>query len=125
MNEQIIIGPLRATRDRLEKTADVYFDLRQVKDGATVRRLVANSFPKDVDNVSATWQYTVYRPDLTETEVLPSRYFGDRIVFFWSRPITEPVAREDLEEEANKALEAAVQAAVAAGYEIMPHPRKR
>ena len=123
MNDKIRTREFAAKRDGLlQQTAQGYFDLRDAAESTNVRRLLVANIVKDVENVSATWQNTVYLPHITETEVFPPRYVGDQIVFFWSRPITQREKLADVKAEALKALEAAVDTVVAAGYDLMEYP---
>ncbi len=123
MNDQIRLGTLGADPDgSLQQTAEGYFDFSEAEGGANVRQLILANIIREVRYVSATRQSSVYRPRVTETEVFPPRYLGDRIVFFWSRPITHREKLSDVEDEAQKALEEAVKTVVAAGYKIMDYP---
>ena len=123
MNDQIRFGTLGADPDgSLQQTAEGYFDFRKAEGGANVRQLQLANIIRDVENVSVMWTESVYHPHLTETEVFPPRYVGDRIVFFWSRPITKREQLADVKKEALTALEAAIDTVVAAGYDLMNYP---
>ena len=123
MYDQIRIGEFGSNRDGLlQQTAEGYFDFRESAGGANVRRLMLANITKEVDNVSATWQSTNYRPHITETEVFPPRYVGDRIVFFWSRPISHREKLLDVKAESFKALEAAIEAVISSGFDLMEYP---
>ena len=126
MNEHIRVSEVSAYGDgTLNRQANGYFDLSQAPDVENLRRLVVIKATKDADNVAAEWQGSVIRSIKTETEFIPPQYFGDKITFFWSRPFTEPEDRAAVEAESWKALEAAVGAVVAAGFDILPDPRTR
>ena len=123
MNEQIRIHELGANPEgSLEQSARGYFDLSGAADVANLRRLLLANIIRDVENVSAVWQSSDYRPLITETEVYPPRYIGDKIDFLWSRPVVRRENIADIRSEAVNALEAAVEAVVAAGFRIMEYP---
>ena len=124
MYEQIQVSEISADADgTLERQASGYFNLSNAADSKNIRRLLLSKITKDVDNVATVWGHSVYKPVITETEIIPPRYFGDTIRFVWSRPFTEPENRAAVDEESFKALEAAVEAIVASGFNIMENPR--
>ena len=126
MNEQIRVHEVSADAEgTLDRQADGYFDLREAPDGDNLRRLLLRKITADVKNVAAEWERSVYKPIITETEIIPPQYFGDSIRFYWSRPFTETEYRAEVAEESYKALEAAVDAVVSAGFDIMEHTRNR
>ncbi|MDE2775240.1 MAG: hypothetical protein OXI77_04780 [Chloroflexota bacterium] len=122
MNESIRITKLIADVDgTLDRQAYGFFDLAEIAKGENVRRLLVANLVKHVDNVSAVWERSVYKPIMTDREIFPPRYLGDSIRFFWSRPFDEPVSRASVEEESRVALQAAVDAVVRAGFKNMDY----
>lgn len=120
MNESIRMTELLAEANgTLDRQAYGFFDLAHVAEGKNVRRLMVANLVKHVENVSAVWERSVYKPIMTDQEIFPPSYFGDSIRFFWSRPFDQPVSRATVEEESRLALQAAVGAVVEAGFKIM------
>lgn len=122
MNEAIKRMAFSPTPDGLQRVAIGHFDLRGAAEGKNLRQLLLNGITRNAENVGVAWQATVIRPCLTDTEVSPPRYLGDRIAFYWSRAITKTEALADLTKESDRAIDAAIKSLVAAGYDLMEYP---
>ena len=61
------------------------------------------------------WEHATYQALITDTQIIPPQYFGDFIVFYWSRDFTEPEARAAVEAESFQALAEAVEAVDSGG----------
>lgn len=122
MGETIRARQLHAVAGGLARVGEAYFDLRKAEDsGESIYDLVDRTM-QDVINVQATYQETVYEPVVVDGQVSESRYAGHRITLNWSRVVKPGEHIADLEAESLQALEAAVKAFIAAGYEHMPYP---
>ncbi|MCY3781649.1 MAG: hypothetical protein OXG78_15145 [Chloroflexi bacterium] len=116
MNDQIVVSNLWADLDgAVLRQANGYFDLSQAPENENRRRLELLKATGHVANVTFRWEHATYQAVITDTQVIPPRYFGDFIVFYWSRDVTEPEDRAAVDAESLKA-------AVAAGFEILPRP---
>ena len=80
---------------------------------------------RGVDNVRAAWERSVHHARITETEIIPPQYLGDDIRFYWSRPFTQTEDRAAVEDESRHALEAAVEAVIDAGFELVTEGGER
>ena len=123
MNEQIVVSNLWANVDRaVVRQANGYFDLGQVPPDENRRRLELLKASKHVANVALEWQHSTYQAVITDTQIISPKYFGDFIVFYWSRGFTDPEDRAAVDVVSLQALAEAVEAMVAAGFEILPRP---
>ncbi len=123
MNENIRITEVSADADgTLGRQTFGFFDLSSATDDKNLKKLLVANIAKEVKNVSAVWERSIYKPVVTETEIIPPRYFGDSIRFYWSRSFSEREARAAVEDESALALECAIDAVVSAGYKIMNYP---
>lgn len=102
------------------RQANGYFDLRQAPENEDRRRLALVKATEHIANVALRWEPLTYQAFLRDIQVIPRKYFGDLIAFYWSRGIAE---LEDLEAESLKALTEAVEAVAEAGFKILPRPR--
>ena len=126
MNENIRITEVSADADGiLGRQAFGFFDLSSAADDKNLKKLLIANITRDVKNVSAEWERSVYCPVVTETEIIPPQYFGDSIRFYWSRSFTQPEARAAVDAESAQALESAINAVVSAGYMIMEYPDRK
>ena len=123
MNKEIVVSNLWADVDgAVFRQANGYFDLSHAPENENCRRLALLKATKHVDNVAPQWQHATCQATITDDQVIPPKYFGDFIVFYWSRDFTEPEDRAAVEAESFQALAAAIEAVVAAGFEILPRP---
>ncbi|MCY3864266.1 MAG: hypothetical protein OXG68_02395 [Chloroflexi bacterium] len=124
MNERIVVSNLWADLDgAVLRQANGYFDLSQAPENENRRRLEILKATKHSANVTPNWQHSACQAVITDTQVIPPKYFGDFIVFYWSRGVAEPEDRVAVEAESLKSLEEAVEAVEAAGFEILPRSR--
>ena len=86
------------------------------------RRLELLKATRHIANVTFRWEHATYQALITDTQVISPQYFGDFIVFYWSRDFTEPEDRAAVEAESFQALAEAVEAVEAAGFAILPRP---
>lgn len=124
MNEQIVVSNLWAdVNGAVLRQANGYFDLRQAPENEDRRRLGLMKATEHIANVALRWEPLTYQAVLRDIQVIPRKYFGDLIVFYWSRHFTKPEDLAAIEAESFKALAEAVEAVAAAGFEILPRPR--
>ena len=91
MNERIVVSNLWADVDgAVLRQANGYFDLSQMPQNENRRRLALLKATKHIANLALRWEHSTYQAVLTDTQVIPPQYFGDFVVFYWSRALTEP-----------------------------------
>ena len=123
MNDQIVVSNLWADLDgAVLRQANGYFDLSQAPANENHRRLKLLKATRHVANVTFRWEHSTYEATITDAQIIPPQYFGDFIVFYWSRDFSEPEDRAAVEAESLQALAEAVEAVVTAGFEILPRP---
>ena len=122
MAEKMMTWQLHAVASGLKRVGDVYIDLRKAEGGAESIYAVVERLMEGVKNVQAFYQETVYMPVIEDGQFHESRYVGHRITLSWSRAVKPGEQIADVEAESLQALEAAVKALIAAGYEHMPYP---
>ena len=123
MNERIRLRDVRADGDgTLHGQVEGYFDMSEAPAADNLRRPAVIQATKDVENIEARWSGSVIWATKTDKQFIPPKYFGDNIVIDWARSFSEPEDIAAVEAESLKALEAAVEAVVAAGFEILPDP---
>lgn len=85
----------------------------------TLRNIAAR-----IDNISgASLGSAEYQNRSTDKTIYRPSYWYHEVRIFWSRPLSgDSEDRAAVEEESYKALEAAVDAVVAAGYDLMERP---
>ena len=122
---KIRLSNFSSGRDKfLSRQAEAYFDLSKVAEDTNIRNELIQRIVQGIDNVSATRQSSRnFQFKITEKEIFPPEYVGDRVVFFWSRPITHREYLADVKEESYKALIAAIATVTEAGYDLMDHPK--
>ncbi len=117
MNDQIVVSNLWADLDgAVLRQANGYFDLSQAPANKNHRRLELMKATRQITNVTFRWEHSTYKATITDTQIIPPQYFGDFIVFYWSRDFTEPEDRAAVEAESFQAL------VEAAGFAILPRP---
>lgn len=122
MYERIVVSNLWADVDgAVLRQANGYFDLSQAPENENRRRLEILKATRHIANVAPRWEYVSWQAVITDTQVIPPQYFGDFILFYWSRGFTKPEDRAAVEAESLKALSEAVEAMVAAGFGILDH----
>ncbi len=126
MNEHIRLHDVWADGDgTLHRQVEGYFDMSEAPDSDNLRRLAVIQATRELEHIEARWSGSVNWATKTEKSFFPPQYFGDRIIIDWWRPFSEPEDIAAVEGESLKALEAAVDAILAAGYEILPDPIRR
>lgn len=125
VNELIELYEVSAEGDgTLRRRAQGYFDMRAAPDSDNLRRLALIQAKQALENIEARWSGSAMRATKTEKQFIPPEYFGDMVVIVWRRPFSEPEDIVSVETESRIALEAAVEAIVAAGYMILPDPNR-
>lgn len=124
MSEKIRVWQLHPDGNQLKRVAEAYFDLSSAKGRHEDISQLLRRLTEGVKNVSTYWLEPQYVTEVDDDGLLALRYAGDRIVFHWMRPVVKPEPVTDLDNESWRAVEAAAKAIAAAGYRLMPLPKR-